>query len=248
MTESCSCEGFACLATLSIVQEFVIHSDHEALKHLRGQGKMNVVVDALSRKHALIVMLETKLIALDCIKKLYEKDIAFGEFLSCAIACEKTHEGGLVSHFGKLKTFEILNEHFFLSRMRKDVHNVCERCLTCKLTKSKVSPHGLYATLPIPTTPWIDISMNFVLSLPRSKGETQSFLVIFGGPYGIGLVQNYSFPPLVINKRMDKLRKSLRDWEDLMPHVEFAYNRVFNSTISHSLFELAYDFNPLSPT
>ena len=36
-------------------------------------------------------------------------------------------------------------------------------------------------------------------------------------------------------------------WENLLPHVEFAYNRVVNSTTSHSPFEVVYWFNPLTP-
>ncbi|RDY13206.1 hypothetical protein CR513_01907, partial [Mucuna pruriens] len=43
------------------------------------------------------------------------------------------------------------------------------------------------------------------------------------------------------------VENSLRDWEDWIPHVEFAYNKVFNSTTSYSLFKLAYGFNLLSP-
>ena len=35
--------------------------------------------------------------------------------------------------------------------------------------------------------------------------------------------------------------------EDLLPHVEFAYKRVVNSTTSHSPFEVVYGFNPLTP-
>ncbi|RDX62526.1 hypothetical protein CR513_59136, partial [Mucuna pruriens] len=34
---------------------------------------------------------------------------------------------------------------------------------------------------------------------------------------------------------------------DWIPHVEFAYNRVFNSTTSYYPFKFAYGFNPLSP-
>ena len=36
-------------------------------------------------------------------------------------------------------------------------------------------------------------------------------------------------------------------WENLLPHIEFAYNRVVNSTISHTPFEVVYRFNPLVP-
>ena len=46
MIKSCSSsEGFANLATLFMAKEFVIHIDHQSLKHLKGQGK-------LSRRHA----------------------------------------------------------------------------------------------------------------------------------------------------------------------------------------------------
>jgi len=37
-----------------------------------------------------------------------------------------------------------------------------------------------------------------------------------------------------------------RAWENLLPHIEFAYNRVVNSTTSHSPFEVVYGFNPLT--
>jgi len=36
-------------------------------------------------------------------------------------------------------------------------------------------------------------------------------------------------------------------WEKLLPHVEFSYNRVVNSTTVHSPFEVVYGFNPLTP-
>jgi len=36
-------------------------------------------------------------------------------------------------------------------------------------------------------------------------------------------------------------------WENLIPHIEFAYNQVVNSTTSHTPFEVVYGFNPLTP-
>ena len=90
-------------------KEFVIHSNHEALKYLKGQeklnrrhakwvefiesfpyivkykkGKQNVVADALSRKSVLLNQLEVKIPGLEYIKELYATDLVFAEpYLKC---------------------------------------------------------------------------------------------------------------------------------------------------------------------
>ena len=87
----------------------MIHSDHESLKHLKGQlklnrrhakwsefiesfpyivkykkGKDNVVADALSRRHALLSQLDAKILGLENIKDLYATDSFFAEpFSKC---------------------------------------------------------------------------------------------------------------------------------------------------------------------
>ena len=90
----------------------------------------------------------------------------------------EAHEGGLMGHFGVSKTLDILHEHFFWPHMKHDVHKFCDRCLVVKKAKSKVMHHGLYTPLSIPNSPWIDISMDFVLGLPRSKKGKDSIFVV----------------------------------------------------------------------
>jgi hypothetical protein len=47
-----------------------------------------------------------------------------------------------------------------------------------KQTKSKVLPYGLYTSLSVPMEPWVDISMDFILGLPRSKKSRDSIFMV----------------------------------------------------------------------
>jgi len=307
------------------------------------QGKANIVVDVLSRRHTLISMLETKFLSFDHIKELYEKydDFAFiyGEchqggskdfYLSnqylfkdkrlCILQgslrvslIREAHQGGLMGQFGINKTLEVLKEHFYWSHIRKHVDRHCNSCIACLKAKSKVQPHGLCIPLPIPSKPWVDISMDFLLGLPRTrKGKDSIFVVVdrfskmahfipchkvddathianlffkevvrlhgqpktivshrytkflshfwrtLWGKLGTQLLFSTTCHPQsdgqtkVVNRTLGQLLRCMivhntREWEELLPHVEFAYNRVMHSTTSYSPFEIVYGFNPLTP-
>ncbi|XP_071900973.1 uncharacterized protein [Coffea arabica] len=85
-------------------REFVLHTDHESLKHIKSQdklskqharwitfidsftfvikyktGKTNVVADALSRRYTLITTLDAKLFGFEFLKDLYATDSDFGD-------------------------------------------------------------------------------------------------------------------------------------------------------------------------
>ncbi|XP_038979001.1 LOW QUALITY PROTEIN: uncharacterized protein LOC120109324 [Phoenix dactylifera] len=305
-------------------KEFVIHTDHESLKHLKGQGKLNrrhakwvefiesfpyvikykqgkenVVADALSRRHEGFLFRENRLCVPNC---------SLRELL-----VREAHGGGLMGHFGVRKTLDVLAEHFFWPHMKRDVERVCAKCITCKQAKSRSLPHGLYKPLPIPSEPWVDISMDFVLGLPRSKRGMDSVFVVVDrfskmahlipchktddanhiadlffkeivrlhgvprsivsdrdakflsyfwktlwGKLGTKLMFSTTCHPQtdgqieVVNRTLSTLlraiiQKNLKNWEECLPHVEFAYNRSVHSATNFSPFEIVYGFNPLTP-
>jgi hypothetical protein len=49
-------------------------------------------------------------------------------------------------------THEVLAPQFFWPRMRRDVERLVARCTTCQKAKSRLSNHGLYMPLPVPTS------------------------------------------------------------------------------------------------
>ena len=90
----------------------------------------------------------------------------------------ESHGGGLMGHFGVAKTLGVLQEHFYWPHMKRDVERICGRCITCRQAKSRVQPHGFYTPLPIPSEPWVDLSMDFVLGLPRTRRGKDSIFVV----------------------------------------------------------------------
>lgn len=98
-------------------REFIIHYDHEALKYLKGQPKLNyrhakwvefvesfpyivkykkgkeaAVADALPRNSVLLNQSEVKVLGLEAIKDLYATDLVFAEPY---LKCHHLHDGFL---------------------------------------------------------------------------------------------------------------------------------------------------------
>nr|XP_027113049.1 uncharacterized protein LOC113731782 [Coffea arabica] len=95
-------------------REFVIHTDHESLKHIKSQhklnkrhvrwiafietfpyvikykvGKTNVVADTLSRRYSLLTQLDARLLGFELVKELYTDDPDFsGIYDSCGSATQ----------------------------------------------------------------------------------------------------------------------------------------------------------------
>ena len=63
--------------------------------------------------------------------------------------------------------------------MRRSVERYVNNCHVCQRSKnSRHAPFGVLKPLPIPARPWQDISWDFVVGLPNSKGFDSVLVVV----------------------------------------------------------------------
>ncbi|PKU75187.1 hypothetical protein MA16_Dca027667 [Dendrobium catenatum] len=213
--------------------EFVLFSDHEALRFLNHQKKLkarhakwseflsafhyvlkhkaghsNQVADALSRRHLLLQTLQTKVVGFEVIQDLYAKDAEFGPIWQqclqgpfklfhisngylffkqrlCIPNCSlrltlisESHEGDLAGHFEREKSEALLGENFYWPSLSKHVGRFVRSCSVCKRAKTSSTNAGMYTPLPVPSSPWVDISLDFVVGLPRTQRNKDSIMVV----------------------------------------------------------------------
>jgi len=84
------------------------------------------------------------------------------------------------NHFatkGDIKNALLLKQSFYLFLSRETSLSTT-RCVACLQAKSRVMLDELYTPLPISSVPWVDISMDFVLGLPRTQRGVESIFVV----------------------------------------------------------------------
>ncbi|XP_033147058.1 uncharacterized protein LOC103869552 isoform X1 [Brassica rapa] len=211
-------------------KEFVLFTDHVALKYLGTQdkissrhaswtaylqqftfvikhqsGKLNKVADALSRRHALVATSRVSVLGFDLLADLYPLDPFFGAIWldlthgvrsdfslvdgfvfkdnrlcvpECSLRLQIIKELHSEGHVGRDRTLKLVSKSYFWPTLRRDVERFVTRCMACQQGKGHASNAGLYLPLPVPTQPWSDISMDFVLGLPRTQRGNDSIFVV----------------------------------------------------------------------
>nr|GEZ56583.1 retrotransposon protein, putative, Ty3-gypsy subclass [Tanacetum cinerariifolium] len=122
----------------------------------------------------------------------------------CEAIILEGHEGGLAGHFGHDKTLALLREQFFWPKMERDFNRLFKRCRTCHIAKTNNSNAGFYTPFCVPVAP--------CSHHPQTDGRTE-----------------------VVNRSLGNLLRSLigdnaKQWDLILPQVEFAYNRSVNRT------------------
>ena len=88
------------------------------------------------------------------------------------------HGDGLAGHFGITKTLQALEGRYYWPNLRRDVRRLVGRCSICTIGKLTKQNTGQYLPLPVPDSPWQEVSLDFVLGLPRTRRQFDAILVI----------------------------------------------------------------------
>lgn len=77
------------------------------------------------------------------------------------------HVHGSVGHLGHKKTAAALRSHFFWPTLSRDVNAYTRACEPCARNKASTQkPYGLAHALDVPTVPWRQVGMDFMVGLP----------------------------------------------------------------------------------
>ncbi|KAE8696147.1 putative CCCH-type zinc finger family protein [Hibiscus syriacus] len=211
-------------------KEFILFTDHEALKYINGQhklsrrhakwvaylqeftftlrhqaGSLNRVADALSRRTLLLTTMSTKVAGFETFTDMYAADPSFGRIFQevteghrhdfvlhngylfrglqlcipdCSLRQQIISELHNEGHFGRDKTLALISSEFYWPKLTSDVAHYVDRCYVCQRSKGVLTNAGLYTPLPVPEAPWFDVSMDFVLGLPRTQRASDSIFVV----------------------------------------------------------------------
>lgn len=89
------------------------------------------------------------------------------------------HSTPLGGHMGETKTLRRLQDNFYWDNMRHDVHLHISECSVCQHIKHiNRKSVGLLQPLPIPSSLWEELSLDFVTGLPPSHGYTTILVMV----------------------------------------------------------------------
>ncbi|GJY82552.1 putative nucleotidyltransferase, ribonuclease H [Tanacetum coccineum] len=254
-------------------------------------GVSNRATDALSRRSSLLVTMQVDVSGLDVIRNMVVVDPYFFVVLQGVQAGEKPgfflHNGFLFKgnllcipdsslclqiikelhgegHVGRDRTLQLVQASYFWPTMRKEVYRYVKRCCVCQVSKGTDSRS---LPLNVPLQPLVDISMDFVLRLPRTQRGNDSIFVVVDHFSKIvhfipckkttdavnvaqlffrDVYRLHGLPSSIVSDRDTRLLSHFWSNQKLC-QAEFAHNHVVNRSTGFSPFQVVYSAQPRGP-
>uniref|UniRef100_A0A8C5QSG8 Gypsy retrotransposon integrase-like protein 1 n=1 Tax=Leptobrachium leishanense TaxID=445787 RepID=A0A8C5QSG8_9ANUR len=99
--------------------------------------------------------------------------------LAVTAVLQHFHDSTLGGHRGIHKTSDIIKRSFWWPHMSRTITEYITNCPICiRMKTSRHRPQGLLHPLPVPSVPWSDIAMDFIVELPKSSKHDTVMVVV----------------------------------------------------------------------
>ena len=89
------------------------------------------------------------------------------------------HTSPIGGHSGFLKTYHGIKKDFSSKGLKNNVQKFVAECLVCQQNKGEtIKTPGLLQPLAIPSQRWEEVSMDFIIGLPKSEGKSVIMVVV----------------------------------------------------------------------
>jgi ribonuclease HI len=114
---------------------------------------------------------------------------------------DEAHQTRYTVHPGNNKMYQDLKKKFWWCGMKKDIAEYVAQCHSCQLVKAEhQNPAGLLKPLEVPVWKWDQISMDFVVGLPKAPTRQDAIWVIVDR-----FTKSAHFLPIKITDSLEKL-------------------------------------------
>ncbi|GJV46899.1 putative reverse transcriptase domain-containing protein [Tanacetum coccineum] len=177
------------------------------------------------------------------------------------VIMHESHKLKYSIHPGSDKMYQDMKKLYWWPNMKADIATYVSKCLTCTKVKAEHQrPSGLFVQPEIPQWKWDNITMDFVMKLPKLETDPMEKLARM---YLKEVITRHGIPVSIICDRdprqsertiqtlEDMLRACAIDfekgWVNHLPLVEFSYSNSYHASIKSSTFEALYGRKCRSP-
>ncbi|GJU35012.1 putative reverse transcriptase domain-containing protein [Tanacetum coccineum] len=120
-----------------------------------------------------------------------------------SVIMHESHKSKYSIHLGSEKMYQDMKKLYWWPNMKADIATYVSKCLTCARVKAEHQrPSGLLVQPEIPEWKWDNITMDFIIKLPRSSQGLDTIWVIVDR-----LTKSVHFLPIRENDPLDKLAR-----------------------------------------
>ncbi|GJR43867.1 putative reverse transcriptase domain-containing protein [Tanacetum coccineum] len=169
--------------------------------------------------------------------------------------CEIRYHPGK-ANVGSGKMYQDMKKLYWWPNMKADIATYVSKCLTCAKVKAEHQrPSGLLVQPEIPQWKWDNITMDFVMKLPKFASN---FWRSLQKALGTSLAMSMTYHPET-NRQSERTIQNLEDmlcacmidfgkgWVNHLPLIEFSYNNSYHASIKVASFEALYGRKCRSP-